>query len=214
MNKSYKEMDIDWNKLEYILKGRIPEDLTDDEIEFFTKKYFGIGLARTGTRSLFLAMYKLGFKTSHGINHIDSVHKNQFCDDVSVAHRYKFLDYAFPEAKFILTIRDLDSWLVSCGNHAGRKGGEFSPHISLVAEKLTRSEQRFNIFGITHFDEDIYRAKYYEYHNGIYKHFEGREDKLFTMNIINGDGWDMLCPFVDKMVPPEPFPHENKSKRG
>ena len=212
MNRSFEEMDINWDNLEIITKGRIPEDLTADEVEFFTKKIFGIGLGRTGTRSLFVAMYMLGFKTSHGINHINSIHKNQFCDDISISHRYKFLDYAFPDAKFILTIRDLDSWLISCGKHSRRKGGLFDPSLPILAEKLHRSEQRFNIFGITHFDEDIYRAKYYEYHDGVYKHFKGREDKLLTMNIMNGDSWDVLCPFVDRQPVSEPFPHENKSK--
>ena len=92
-----------------------------------------------------------------------------------------------------------------------RRGGRYA-HAPLIAEKLTRSEQRFNIFGITYFDEDVYRRKYYEYHDGVYAHFEGRKDKLLTMNIMDGDSWDVLCPFVGREALSEPFPHENKSR--
>ena len=62
---------------------------------------FGIGLGRTGTRSLCKAMSILGYKTKHGIKYVDEVKQYNFANDIFVAARYKFLDYMFPNAKFI-----------------------------------------------------------------------------------------------------------------
>jgi hypothetical protein len=33
--------------------------------------------------------------------------------------------------------------------------------------------------------------------------------RLLVMNIIEGDGWDKLCPFLGTKIPSLPFPHEN-----
>ena len=30
------------------------------------------------------------------------------------------------------------------------------------------------------------------------------------MNITQGDGWDKLCPYLDKDIPDTIFPHSNK----
>jgi hypothetical protein len=30
------------------------------------------------------------------------------------------------------------------------------------------------------------------------------------MSITGGDGWQILCPFLDCAIPPVPFPFENK----
>jgi hypothetical protein len=36
---------------------------------------------------------------------------------------------------------------------------------------------------------------------------------LLIMDIAAGDGWDKLCPFVERDIPPMPFPHQNPRGR-
>ena len=33
---------------------------------------------------------------------------------------------------------------------------------------------------------------------------------LLEMDIIAGDGWEVLCPFLEVSIPAEPFPYLNK----
>ena len=41
------------------------------------------------------------------------------------------------------------------------------------------------------------------------KYFKDRPNDLLVMNICNGEGWEKLCPFLNKPVPDAPFPKEN-----
>lgn len=171
-------------------------------------KIFGVGLGRTGTVSLARAMRVLGYNVKHNPSNIETVKDYDFCNDIFIAARYKFFDYIFPHAKFILTIRDVDSWVESSRQYAARKDTITNgrPDIS-----LDRAENRFLVYGITHFDEGVFREVFLEFNREIVKHFQGREHKLLVMDIRNGDGWEILCPFLGKSVPDHPFPHGHKA---
>ena len=54
--------------------------------------------------------------------------------------------------------------------------------------------------------------KYYEHIEDVNKYFKGREEDLLIINIIAGEGWKKLCPFVGKKIPRIPFPKENVGK--
>ena len=83
-------------------------------------KIFGIGLSRTGTLSLTEALKELGYRTVHYppipkfFKYID---ENDAFTDITVSCNYKILDKKYLGSKFILTIRDKESWLKSCENH-------------------------------------------------------------------------------------------------
>ncbi len=49
------------------------------------------------------------------------------------------------------------------------------------------------------------RTKY----DKIKNYFKDRPDDLLVMNICDGDGWEVLCPFLDKPIPAVSFPHLN-----
>ena len=104
------------------------------------RKIFGIGLSRTGTKSLTLALNMLGFKVAHYpddeitlkelmaekynfsiLNDFDGI------TDITVAPFYAQLDNLFPDSKFILTIRDKESWLRSVETHFGKPVFEGTP---------------------------------------------------------------------------------------
>jgi hypothetical protein len=89
-------------------------------------KIFGIGLSRTGTRTLHEAMLRLGYRSRHyafdqqivdylrkrrrpselrlhALEEFDSLH------DVPICALYQPLDRAYPGSKLILTVRDKES---------------------------------------------------------------------------------------------------------
>jgi Sulfotransferase domain len=106
-------------------------------------KVFGVGLSRTGTRSLTTALRVLGFDTAHypvdqatldtlvrGDARFPLLDSRDGITDITVAPYYEDLDRAFPKSRFVLTVRDEESWLRSCRFHWARpvagKGGEGS----------------------------------------------------------------------------------------
>lgn len=180
-----------------------------------TRIILGIGLGRTGTTTLSVAMRTLGFNTMHNPKTMLDVRAHDFSSDIFVAARYRFLDYYYGNrAKFILTIRDIDEWVESSRWLAQRKGGRKREDGSVSGSTPMTSESRFNLFGITHFDEMAYRQGYIRHYGRVLDLFDGREDRLLVMNICAGDGWDKLCPFVEREIPDEPFPFRNRRQDG
>ena len=176
-----------------------------------TDKIFGVGLGRTGTVSLARAMRVLGYTVKHNPSNIGAVKAYDFCNDIFISARYKFFDYVFPQAKFVLTVRDLESWIESSCRHAAKKGGTITddgPDVS-----LDRAENRFLVYGIIHFDEKVFREVFLKFNEEIIKHFQGREHKLLVMDISSGEGWEKLCPFLGKSVPNCSFPYAHKSNK-
>jgi len=173
------------------------------------QRIFGIGMGRTGTKTLSTAMKILGYSSKHGAG-IRDVKQYEFLNDIGIAVRYKFLDYYYgPVAKFILTFRELESWIDTARWVAKAKGGRRGKDGVIKGTTPHRAENRFMLYGITHFDEKIFREVHERHNREVVEHFKGR-DNLLIMNIVAGDGWDKLCPFLDKPIPERPFPHKHK----
>ncbi len=171
-------------------------------------KIFGIGLGKTGTTSLAHAMAMLGYKSKHGCKNEQQVIEHDFLCDIPVAWQYPLFDYIYQNAKFILTIRDIDDWIKSSTDHVKpgktRHGGEKG--------SLNRLSHRFWCYGICHFDEEIFRVAYRRHVEKAIEHFRGREDKLLILDLCGGEGWEKLCPFLGKDIPNKPFPYKNKTR--
>jgi len=94
-------------------------------------RIFGLGFTRQATRSLFIAVKKLGFKAMHGFGGCElcmrdaeekfrlgqtdyDVYKSyQASFQVASIHWQRLVEER-PDAKFILPIRPLSSWFRSC----------------------------------------------------------------------------------------------------
>jgi hypothetical protein len=98
---------------------------------------------------------------------------------------YKKIDTSLPESKFILTVRDKESFTRSY-SHYFEAFPQIQDHLS---DRVAYMEKR---------NEEIIR------------HFEKRDSDLLVMNIVEGDGWEKLCNFLHKPVPDKVFPHKNK----
>jgi hypothetical protein len=165
---------------------------------------FGIGLPKTGTSTLTKALNILGYNCIHDWKRVNiQISRNRliknkllldgltdkynaFTDD-PIPPNFLTLDKQYPNSKFILTIRDIESWLVSRKKHRA---------IYLPNLKTNSYEER--IF-------------YKNFMASVKNHFKDRPDDLLIMNIIEGEGWEPLCRFLDKHIPNCQFPWENKS---
>ena len=172
------------------------------------KKVFGVGMFKTGTKSLGEALMMLGYNTAWwnwGIikcdwyptpediaPHVDDIcgraqHFDAFCD-APWLYAYKELDKAFPGSKFILTTRNYDDVAQSDINMWVRDGAEPSsiPSRDKFVERIQKHEEEVKTY------------------------FKGREDDLLIINICEGEGWEKICPFLEADLPMSPFPHRNK----
>ena len=165
-------------------------------------KVFGVGLSRTGTSSLTFALRILGYNSIHFPK--DPVLMAQDYDaltDTTVAKDYKKLDKLFPGSKFILTIRDNDSWLNSVEAHFKRNPAE-------TREKWVL-DLRKSVYGTTDFNSELMKNAYERHTEDVKRYFKERPDDLLIMNICDGEGWETLCPFLSEPIPAESFPKVN-----
>lgn len=178
------------------------------------EKVFVIGFHKTGTTSLTKALEILGYRVA-GPNlellqplksgNYDPVFaimdKHDACQDDPWFLLYQELDDRYPNSKFILTVRDTESWLGSMRKH----------HIESPMRRWI-----YDVDGASMTDK-VFRPKYVSHNHKVISYFDGRPNDLMLMDLTNGDGWGKLCSFLGKPVPktfltrrPIPFPHANK----
>ena len=179
-------------------------------------KIIGAGLSRTGTKSLESALKTLGFRTLH----YDRTRLNDILDGTN-AHpdfrRYDDLDAvldlpaawffeellaAYPESRCILTVRDEDSWWESVEAHFNL----FFPVIS-SAEDPFRTQLRNLVYGSVTATESEYRKRYREHNQRVQAVVP--PERLLVIDIVGGEGWQTLCPFLGLQPPAAAFPHAN-----
>ena len=165
-------------------------------------KIFEIGVAKTGTTSLgrafeILGFTHIGFKGEYYLPKSNPTREETWSVVCEVADKYesftdgpwhdipfKMWDERYPNSKFIILERGGESWINSQEYH------------------------QINVMGIDFDIEaslDYKRTKY----GKIKKYFKNRPDDLLVMNICDGEGWEILCPFLGKDIPDVPFPKLN-----
>ena len=180
-------------------------------------KIFGIGLSRTGTTSLSSALEILGYRSFHfpfirsffGRIYIRKQYLENYdaLTDTPVALLYQELDKKYPGSKFIYTVRDMESWLASCEKYpAFHKGSDYSKSNKITA----RLRQR--LFGTDYFDRQKFKEAYLRHDTEVRDYFKDRPQDLLVLNITEGDAWNPLCTFLEKVKPGVPFPNKNKKK--
>jgi hypothetical protein len=182
-----------------------------------TRKVFGIGLSRTGTKSLTLALNMLGFKVAHypddeitlkelmaGKYNFSLLNDFDGITDITVAPFYAQLDQLFPDSKFILTIRDKQSWLRSVAAHFGKPVFEGTP--SNENTMLLRRLLRVAVYGSYSFNEERFSYVYDLHYKNVNEYFKDRPESLLIINIFEEEGWEKLCPFLNLPIFDKLFP--------
>ena len=142
-------------------------------------------------------MRLLGLSSCHYPQSLGDFASHKVLLDIPVSCRYRDLDVMFPGSRYILTTRELESWL----DNRYRKPPDQKP------PSLWVQENRLRTYGVPAFDREVYRTRYREYHDGVAAFFRDRPDDLMTMSVVEGDGWEKLCAFLCLPVPDGvPFP--------
>lgn len=182
-------------------------------------KVFCIGLNKTGTRSLHEALQLLGFRSVHwgGSDPATAVRRgaeirqavegalregrpllddledaDAYSDILALSTNFDVLDVQYPHSKFILTVRDLAGWL-----HSRRR------HVEANLERRARGEYDGTFLEV---DIDAWVAEALDHEARVRAHFADRPGDLLVLDIVAGDGWERLCPFLGRPVPEPPFP--------
>lgn len=182
-----------------------------------TGKIFGIGVPKTGTTSLGLALEMLGFNHKSYDQELNHRYDQGDCEPIFRETEnyetfedapwnreilYRELDQRFPGSKFILTIREMQSWLKSHEKHYAAKRLQERPQ-EIWMRKL--------------YDEKR-KDKLIQWHQSrtenVFKYFEDRPNDLLVIDICGGgDSWEKLCPFLGLPIPVEPFPRANAAPK-
>jgi hypothetical protein len=176
------------------------------------KKVFCLGWMKTGTTSFKNATKLLGYRSCGYMRTWTIEDMTERMDELvrSTVPRYDsfsdnpwpilfdFLDSEYPDSQFVLTTRDPDSWIKSVVRHLG--DGDVPMLRFIYGDR----------FGKARGNEDHYVATMLKHNEAVRRHFAGRQNFL-EFPIVDGAGWETLCPFLGVDPPAEPFPHSNKA---
>ena len=201
------------------------------------EKVFGIGFSKTGTTSLEQALTILGYNVCKGrqdLKHNDylaALYVNKAYDEIyrltkywnafadgpwGGSDLYKKLYEWYPDAKFILTIRDPESWY----NSYIRMVTKFTENRDL--ENAWDDFHAHGRYGSVYFFKHVFQIGtlagnkdkiigYFEKTNNDIKAFFKEKRNFLELNIIGGEGWEKLCDFLSHEIPQVDFPDVNKS---
>lgn len=181
-------------------------------------KIFGIGLSRTGTKSLTAALEMLGFKIAHypcdrktfqelttGMYNLSLLEEYDGITDITVVPFYPQLDALYPGSKFILTLRGKEAWLASMENHFGKNSLPVRLPDFLYERKIRRF-LRAAVYGSYAFNRERLSYVYDSHLQNARQYFRGSRERLLEINITAGEGWGGLCPFLNRPIPTAIFP--------
>jgi hypothetical protein len=192
-------------------------------------KVFGIGLSKTGTTSLARALDILGYEAVSWTRGGRVLGWPEFyladaATDTPCCAHFESLYYTFERSKFIYTVRDLDEWVQSAKNYFGLETPhEFRQHWNdeehWNGDTWHSDWQQENAFRALRIHEclyarhDTWEEAYHSYEQRVRHFFADKPaDRITSMNIPDGDGWNQLCTFLKRDVPSRPFPHANQSR--
>lgn len=160
-------------------------------------KIFIIGLPRTSTTSLCVAMLELGYKVAHTAYVHKAFDQAQVIADTPIFNDYQTLDKKYPNSKFIYLNRNLSLWVPSIKQLLNR-----------MKVNLLRSDGGFNLsikrcytntfspFTIENIANDDFLVNCYIHHQkGVFDYFKGREHDLLTLDLSEAESYQKLLSF-------------------
>ncbi|WP_022940518.1 sulfotransferase family protein [Psychromonas hadalis] len=174
-------------------------------------KIFIIGLPRTGTTSISVALLECGFKVAHTAFTQQAFELADAISDAPCFSDYQQLDRLFPNSKFIYLQRELSKWLPSIQRlltkmtlHLLPKTGHFNPVLKRCFE------QTFELCNNDLFTEAHLSACYQKHQQQVKEYFHGRPD-LLSINISEQGSLQALYDFLGQESQHlSLFPHLNK----
>jgi hypothetical protein len=176
-----------------------------------TPKVFQIGLNKTATRSIFLLFKRSGYKSVHWskgllaediaaksntgevpltdwndtvlFTDIESVHTT--AEPIEGYKYFEFLDQMYPDAKFILNTRDVNSWLRSRMLHREGKYFRYFVHHFGTSDPIEIMQR--------------WKASWQDHHDAVRDYFADKPGKLLEFEIGVDDGEKLRDFFAPKI---------------
>ena len=167
------------------------------------RKVFCLGLTRTGKTSLDQALMQFGYRVKHYPHPpivMEEAERYDALSDITVIPYMEELDRRYPDALFVLTVRDVENWLDVMCTHYKQCG------------RPTERQKRVRklIYGTAECDREQFRKAWHRHIERVLDYFAGRPDKLLVMDICGGQGYETLCPALELPILDESFPHANR----
>ncbi|MDG1733009.1 MAG: sulfotransferase [Thalassotalea sp.] len=161
-------------------------------------KIFIIGLPRTATTSICVAMLGMGFKVAHTCYTAECLANADVIADTPAYSDYQLLDKLYPGSKFIHLQRELELWIPSIKQllqrmhtNVTRGDGGFNPHIKRCFVET------FSPFTLENISSDDFLTQCYQTHQkNVEQYFQGREDVLLSIDVSKNDSYQRLADFV------------------
>lgn len=207
----------------------------------FANKIFCIGFNKTGTTSVESVLHDFGF--SLGNQSVaetllpdwykqDYARLIRYCQTAqafqdipfSLPQTYHCLDEVFPDAKFILTIRDSEDqwfksllkfhtkWFSSDKNRAPTKEDMENSLYCYKGYMLDIMEMVYGYPKVELYDYKYYTGLYQRHNDDVTEYFRNRPGKLLTLNVSSPKAYQELAAFLNVSVSSEGrFPWKNKT---
>jgi len=155
---------------------------------FREKKIFAVGFNKTGTTSLHVLFKSLGFSSFHGVKWraCDDLHLllSHTCFSDGIPKDFTFLDKTFPNSKFILQVRELDTWIYSRLAHIER-------------EKKQNKQRTGPTWDMTEHSIKHWIKQRNAYHLAVLSHFNERPSDFTIVNFIRDEAAaTKICNFL------------------
>jgi len=174
-------------------------------------KVFIIGLPRTGTTSISVALLEQGFKVAHTAFTKQAFELSDVISDAPCFSDYQQLDRLFPGSKFVYLKRELLKWLPSIQRLLSKMGPHLLPKTGHFNPVLKRSfEQTFELSNTQLLSATHLSSCYLKHQQQVESYFQGRDD-LLVIDISHAESLNTLLNFLDRECESEKhFPHLNK----
>ena len=96
----------------------------------------------------------------------------------------------YPDAKFVLTIREEEDWFASFSEHHKDTLALYGGVLPFRLQKLTEL-----VYGTAEINKDVWIAHYRAHNARVQSTIPSKQ--LLVLNVFQGDGWEQLCAFLD-----------------
>ena len=174
-------------------------------------KIFIIGLPRTGTTSISVAMLEAGFKVAHTAFSQATFELADVVSDAPCFSDFEQLDRLFPGSTFIYLQRELSQWIPSMQRlltkmepHLIPKSGHFNPVLKRSFSEIFAFSQH-NLLSEQHLTDC-----YISHQLHVRNYFKGRND-FIEINLSEASSFTTLFSFLGlPFEEDQEFPHLNK----
>lgn len=201
------------------------------------RKVFVIGFNKTGTTSIEHALKELGYILGDQgtaellledvINNIferlfDFTETAEAFQDIpfSLPHVFKILHSKYPDAHFILSIRDTpEQWYESISSfHSKVFGNGKIPTKEILMEKVYHYKGYpmqyidYTFEGVI-YEEEHYKKVYLQHLEEVTRYFSNNGGNLFTVNVSNPNDYKKMCLFLGLTPKRDSFQWKNKTDK-